>query len=60
MPPKVRNFIWRVCAECLPTLVNLRFKHVPINTLYFDCQREHKDEMHVLFICPLAANSRAL
>ena len=38
--PKVRNCIWRVCAGCLLTLVNLSFKHVPLNTVCVQCQSE--------------------
>lgn len=28
VPPKVKDFIWRVCKDCLPHKVNLQKKHV--------------------------------
>ncbi|MCI18474.1 pentatricopeptide repeat-containing protein, partial [Trifolium medium] len=29
VPPKVRNLIWRICRECLPTCDRLNQQHVP-------------------------------
>ena len=60
VPPKVRNFMWRVCVGCLLTIVNLRSKYVLLEPWCTGCHREHENEVHVLFQCPMAVDSRAL
>ncbi|KAL8147588.1 hypothetical protein AgCh_005054 [Apium graveolens] len=35
IPPKLKNFIWRVLHDCIPTLENLRRKYVDVYPLSF-------------------------
>lgn len=52
VPPKVRNFVWRVCRGVLPTRVRLQDKGVQCPTNCVSCADGHEDLSHVFFDCP--------
>lgn len=52
VPPKVRNFVWRVCRGMLPTRVRLQDKGVQCPTNCVSCADGHEDLSHVFFDCP--------
>ncbi|KAM1391047.1 hypothetical protein ACFX2I_018797 [Malus domestica] len=51
IPPKVKNFTWRVCHNILPTKVNLTKKGVRVESECGICQGEEEIAEHVLFTC---------
>ena len=48
VPPKVRNFIWRACRNCLPTRNNLWRRKVRIEATCDICRQEPETTSHVL------------
>jgi len=54
VPPKVKNLIWRMCRDCLPTRVRLLDKGVACPTNYASSASTHEDLLHVFFECPFA------
>lgn len=56
IPPKVKDLIWHACIECLPTMVQLNLKHVPVLRGYPCCRVGEETVLHCLVQCPFAAN----
>jgi hypothetical protein len=54
VPPKVKNLLWRICRECLPTRARLLDKGVNCTSLCVMCEESYEDVSHVLFDCPRA------
>ena len=53
-PPKVKQFMWSVCTECLPTRPKLRTKGIPINDACSLCDHPSEAAMHLFLECPYA------
>ena len=53
-PPKVKNFIWRVAMNCLPTRDHLRRIHVDVDSICLICMIDQESIFHVLISYPLA------
>lgn len=53
-PPKTLNLTWRALSDCLPSLVQLQLKRVPIHTLCPVCQEEEESTLHSLVLCNFA------
>ncbi|XP_024634702.1 uncharacterized protein [Medicago truncatula] len=51
LPPKVKNFIWRVCRNCLPTRMRLITKGVNCPTSCAICDICDEDAKHLFFEC---------
>ncbi|XP_019181633.1 PREDICTED: uncharacterized protein LOC109176682 [Ipomoea nil] len=49
-PPKVRSFMWQVCASCLPTADLLQIHRVNCNTIYPLCEFVDETSMHIFMI----------
>ena len=60
VPPKVRNFIWRACSDCLPTRANLHRRKVHVEVVCGLCQQKLETTGHILWEYPLARNVWAL
>uniref|UniRef100_A0A803QS69 Reverse transcriptase domain-containing protein n=1 Tax=Cannabis sativa TaxID=3483 RepID=A0A803QS69_CANSA len=56
LPPKVKDFLWRVCTNSFPTRFQLTTKHIPINSDYPMCLAAPETSLHVLVRCPFAQN----
>lgn len=54
IPPKVKNFLWRVLHNCIPTLENLRRKYVDVNPICKVCKLSLESQAHFLRECPFA------
>ncbi|KAF4379751.1 hypothetical protein F8388_023768 [Cannabis sativa] len=54
LPPKVLNFLWRVCSNCLPTKFMLSTKHVQIDTSCPLCSAAPETALHLLVRCSFA------
>lgn len=54
-PPKVLNFVWRALSFCLPTMVMLQQKHVPVLKECPVCGSEDESIQHALVYCTTAA-----
>lgn len=54
MPGKIRNFLWRVCHNVLPTVANLAEKWVQIDEVCSWCHTQVETAVHVLFECEFA------
>ncbi|KAM6582866.1 hypothetical protein CsatB_009868 [Cannabis sativa] len=54
LPPKVKDFLWRVCSNCLPTKVQLRIKHVNIDTTCPLCNSFPETSIHLFTSCSFA------
>ena len=51
---KVKSFIWRVCADCLPTKRGLRMKKIDISDVCSVCNDSVEDIPHALVKCSYA------
>ncbi|XP_060964627.1 uncharacterized protein LOC133033648 [Cannabis sativa] len=54
VPPKVLNFLWRACANCLPTKFLLTTKHVQIDDGCPLCTAVPETTLHLLVRCSFA------
>ncbi|GAU38731.1 hypothetical protein TSUD_208420 [Trifolium subterraneum] len=56
MPPKIKNFMWRICRNCLPTRARLHDRGVtcPINCVL--CDAGDEDSNHLFFSCQNSIN----
>lgn len=54
MPPKVKDFLWRVCRDCLPHKVNLRSKHIVVDTICPRCDNNLENSWHIFVSCPFS------
>ncbi|XP_062088516.1 uncharacterized protein LOC133795082 [Humulus lupulus] len=54
VPPKVRNLLWRASIGCLPTHVQLRLKHVEVDSIFPLCQGAPETITHILVSYPFA------
>ncbi|KAF4386100.1 hypothetical protein F8388_016352 [Cannabis sativa] len=54
IPLKVKNLMWRAGMNCLPTMVQLRSKHVNVSSQCPVCQIEDEPILHRLVSCPEA------
>ncbi|KAL8131281.1 hypothetical protein AgCh_007272 [Apium graveolens] len=53
-PPKVLNFMWRALSNCLPTMVMLSQKQVPVSSVCQVCRNGEETVEHILCHCTLA------
>ena len=60
VPPKVRTFMWRACANILPTRDNLHRQRVDVDRNCEFCRQQPKMGAHLLWECPFARNVWAL
>jgi hypothetical protein len=51
IPPKVKNLLWRICRNILPTRLKLNSRGVQCPTSCAVCNTEDEDIMHVFFMC---------
>ncbi|XP_060974139.1 uncharacterized protein LOC133039295 [Cannabis sativa] len=54
VPPKIRNFTWRLCKEWLPVNTVLQKRGMKIEALCYWCKREEETIEHCLWFCPMA------
>ncbi|XP_042939545.1 uncharacterized protein LOC122274584 [Carya illinoinensis] len=52
----VKQFLWKVCHELLPTRLNLFKKHIINNNMCPVCEREVETTIHALWCCPVASD----
>jgi hypothetical protein len=55
-PPKVKNILWRICRQCVPTRDRLREKGVDCPQICALCNCDEEDIMHLFFKCPSSQN----
>jgi len=58
--PKVKNFMWRICRNWLPTRVRLRDKGVTCPMNYTLCMMDIEDTLHLFFQCPSSLNVKSM
>ena len=51
MPNKIKNFLWRVCSNALPTKENLKKQKIIDNASCNACLTEQESIFHVLWEC---------
>lgn len=51
IPPKVKNFLWRACTDCLPTRDLLRYRRVQVSPICAVCNVEYESIYHILVLC---------
>ena len=51
VPNKVKNFLWRVCRDAIPTKSNMKRRHMPIDPLCEWCWKEEETTLHALWSC---------
>lgn len=51
LPAKVRIFLWRLAHDSLPTRMNIKRKHVQLETLCPVCSRFDEDGGHIFLKC---------
>jgi hypothetical protein len=56
IPLKVKNFMWRICRNCLPTRVRLTDKVVKCPMDCTLCTVGSEDTLHLFFQCPSSLN----
>ncbi|XP_073138172.1 uncharacterized protein [Henckelia pumila] len=52
LPAKIRNFIWRILSNCLPTMTTLRRRRVDVLEWCPICRQEPEIDLHALVLCP--------
>jgi hypothetical protein len=55
-PPKVKNFMWRVCRNVLPTRMRINDKGVNCISACSLCDASDEDSLHLFFRCPSSCN----
>jgi hypothetical protein len=53
---KLKNIIYRICRNCLPTRTRLRDKGVNCTAICALCNMNEEDNIHLLFHCPSNKN----
>lgn len=53
-PPRALNLVWRAMSNCLPTLTQLQYKHVSVQSWCPVCTEEAETIMHCLVSCQFA------
>lgn len=53
-PTQALNLVWRALTYCLPTLLQLQSKHVPVNNIYPLCKEGTESILHALVQCRAA------
>ena len=56
LPPKVKNFLWRVCSHCLPTKDRLIQRKLNVDPTCPVCATEMETSLHVFTQCRFAKN----
>ena len=56
VPPKVRNFLWCVCCDCIPTTIALKSRHVEIHDVCCFCNGNSENALHLFVLCPFASS----
>jgi len=51
LPPKIKNFLWRICRNCLLTRVRLIAKGIDCPNICAVCMEKDEDEKHLFFEC---------
>jgi hypothetical protein len=51
IPPKMKNLLWRISRNILPTRLKLNSRGVQCPTSCVVCNTEDEDIMHVFFMC---------
>ncbi|KAK9993929.1 hypothetical protein SO802_023632 [Lithocarpus litseifolius] len=51
VPNKVKNFLWRVCHEAIPTKSNLKRRHILVDSQCERCRKEDETPLHALWSC---------
>ena len=54
VPKKVCNFLWRVVKDSLPTKLNLRLRHIPLDDTFEGCNDQSESLLHCLWLCDQA------
>ncbi|KAK2644581.1 hypothetical protein Ddye_019776 [Dipteronia dyeriana] len=54
IPPKVKNFVWRLCNNCLPIKDVLIQMHVDVDTMCPVCSSEPESALHTFTQCQFA------
>jgi hypothetical protein len=54
VPPKIKNFLWRVCRGCFPTRAHLNSRGVSCPLDCVHCNHNYEDNIHILIECPKA------
>ena len=56
LPPKVKNFIWRICRNCLPTRMRLIATGVDCPNICVVCFEKDEHGKHLFFECGKSAS----
>ena len=59
-PTKGPNFMWRACADILPTRDNLRRRRVDVDRNCEFCRQRPETGAHLLWECPFTRNAWSL
>ncbi|CAJ2645584.1 unnamed protein product [Trifolium pratense] len=51
VPPKIKNFIWRLCRNCIPTRARLIQKGVNCPDICALCENEQENNLHIFLLC---------
>jgi hypothetical protein len=51
-PAVLRNFVWKVCSDVLPTKEKLACRHISEDPLCPICCQENESIVHILWKCP--------
>ncbi|KAF7837557.1 reverse transcriptase [Senna tora] len=52
IPPKVKNFLWRLCSNALPSLNNLSKRRIVLSPRCQICNQEEESIEHIFLMCP--------
>ncbi|KAK2649870.1 hypothetical protein Ddye_017359 [Dipteronia dyeriana] len=58
IPQKIKNFIWKVCYDWIPTYGNLRKRGIDCDEICKACDSEGESTIHALWDCPILKYAR--
>ncbi|CAN1757082.1 Putative ribonuclease H protein At1g65750 [Linum perenne] len=56
VPPRIKNFVWRLAREVIPTRAALRRRHILVPGGCGICGNDSEDYNHLFFDCPYATD----
>ena len=54
VPPKIKNLVWRICRDVVPTMRRLQDKGVQCPLSCVVCNGPEEDLNHICFNCPFS------
>ena len=51
VPSKIKHFVWRICNNALPIMVNIHWRNIILNVSCALCNVHPEDSLHAIWSC---------